>query len=157
MTPDIKPNVFSLVCGTGEGFMPLNAFDQALLNAGIGDTNLMRMSSIIPPHCEETEQIDLPPGALIPVAYGSYTSSKPGQVISSAIAVALPEDPAEPGVIMEHEDEAPLADVKDTVYNMALEAFRYRDRRCRHIKTIGAEHRVDQHGAVIAAAVLWYR
>ncbi len=157
MTPEIKPNVFKLVSGTGEGFMPLNAFDQALLNAGIGDTNLMRMSSIIPPHAQEVDEIDLPAGALVPVAYGSISSSKPGQVISSAIAVGLPEDPAEAGVIMEHEDEAPLVNVKDTVYNMALEAFRYRNRKCRQIKTIGAEHTVEQHGAVFAAAVLWYR
>ncbi len=157
MTPEIKPNIFTLVQGSGEGFTQLNAFDQALLNAGIGDSNLMRMSSIIPPGAKETDHIDLPPGALIPVAYGSISCSKPGQVISAAIAVALPELPDQPGVIMEHEDEAPLAEVKTKVHQMAAEAFRYRGRRYREIKTIGAEHHVEQHGSVIAAAVLWYR
>lgn len=157
MTPDIKPNIFALVKGHGEGYTQLNAFDQALLNAGIGDTNLMRMSSIIPPGAEEIDHIDLPPGALIPVAYGSISSSKPGQIISAAIAVALPEQSDQPGVIMELEDEAPLAEVEEKVHQMAAEAFRYRGRRYREIKTIGAEHRVEQHGSVIAAAVLWYK
>ena len=157
MRADLTPDIFALVKGTGEGFMPLNAFDQALLNAGIGDTNLVRMSSIIPPRAQKVSDIELPPGALVPVAYGSITSSKSGQVISAAIAVALPENEDEPGVIMEHEDEAPLADVQDTVYNMAIEAFKYRDRTPGKITTIGAEHIVEKHGAVFAGAVLWYR
>ena len=156
MTPEIKPDIFALVCGKGEGMTPLNAFDQALLHAGIGDINLMRMSSIIPPGARQVGHIDLPAGALVPIAYGAYSESRPGAVISSAIAVALSDDPEKPGVIMEHEAEAPLAEVRQKVYDMAAEAFRYRGRKAGEIKTVGMEHTVEQNGAVFAGAVLWY-
>lgn len=157
MTPDTKPDIFTLVRGSGEGFTELNAFDQALLNAGIGDTNLMRMSSIIPPNTEKADHIHLPAGALVPVAYASITGNTPGVTLSAAIAVALPEDSSLPGVIMEHEAEAPLEEVKDTVYKMAEEAFRYRDRKIGTITTLGIEHTVERCGAAFAAAVLWYK
>jgi len=41
-----------LVAGAAEGASELNAFDGALLSAGIGDLNLVRVTSIIPPHVE---------------------------------------------------------------------------------------------------------
>jgi arginine decarboxylase len=39
----------TITCGTGEGPTPLAAFDQALLNAGVANYNLIYLSSIIPP------------------------------------------------------------------------------------------------------------
>ncbi|MDG5766612.1 arginine decarboxylase, pyruvoyl-dependent [Balneolales bacterium ANBcel1] len=150
------PNIFSLVKGAGEGRMLLNAFDQALLNAGVGDTNLMRMSSIVPPGAVEREKIALPPGGLIPVAYAHIDSDQPGEIISAAIAVALPEDPALPGVIMEYEARAPLTVVEAKVRQMAEDAFAYRNRSLKEIKSLGVEHTVSECGAVFAGAVLWY-
>lgn len=41
-----------LVAGKAEGSTPLNAFDNALLDAGIGDVNLIKVSSIVPPGVE---------------------------------------------------------------------------------------------------------
>jgi len=38
----------TVTCGTGEGPTPLAAFDQALLNAGVANYNLIYLSSIIP-------------------------------------------------------------------------------------------------------------
>jgi arginine decarboxylase len=43
------PSKFDLVVGSGEGATPLNSFDAALLDAGIGNLNLVRVSSILPP------------------------------------------------------------------------------------------------------------
>ncbi|MDI6400902.1 arginine decarboxylase, pyruvoyl-dependent [Balneolaceae bacterium ANBcel3] len=151
------PDIFSLVKGAGEGRMLLNAFDQALLNAGVGDTNLVRMSSIVPPGCKQVSNIQLPPGGLIPVAYAHIDSDIPGEVISAAIAVALPEDESLPGVIMEHEAKAPLSVVEAKVRQMAEDAFTYRNRKLREIKSLGVEHTVEQCGAVFAGAVLWYK
>jgi arginine decarboxylase len=74
------PTRYFLVSGASEGYTPLNAFDGALLQAGIGNTNLVRMSSIVPPHCQEISPIPLPLGALVPVAYASITSDEPGQM-----------------------------------------------------------------------------
>lgn len=151
------PNIYTLVRGSSEGRMPLNAFDNALLDAGVGDTNLMRMSSIVPPACERVSHIDLPPGGLIPLAYASYTSKHPGEVISAAIAVGIPEDDNLPGVIMEHEDALPLEDVEARVRRMVIDAFEYRKRKLKTVNSIGAECIVENCAAVFAGAVLWYK
>lgn len=152
------PNVFALVKGASEGRTRLNAFDNALLNAGVGDTNLMRMSSILPPGAiqRDIEHIELPKGGLIPLAYASIDSTTPGRFISSAIAVGIPEDETEPGVIMEFEDHSKLDNVEAIVRQMIIDAFDYRNRALKEIKSIGIEHKVETCGATFAAAVLWY-
>jgi len=150
------PNIYCLVKGSSEGRTPLNAFDNALLNAGIGDTNLMRMSSILPPDCKQVEELNLPFGGLIPLAYASLESTKPDEVISAAIAVGIPEDPTLPGVIMEHEDTALLDMVEHKVRQMVIDAFEYRKRQLKEVKSIGIQHTVQKCGAVFAGAVLWY-
>lgn len=150
------PITYCLVKGAGDARMPLNAFDKALLNAGVGDTNLMRVSSIVPPGCREVFKVDLPKGALIPIAYAEITSSVPGEIVSAAVAVGIPEDEEEAGVIMEHEAISPLDETRRIVEQMVTDAFGYRQRRLKEIKTIGVEHRVKQSGSAFAAAVLWY-
>lgn len=152
------PNVFALVKGSAEGRTRLNAFDNALLEAGVGDTNLMRMSSILPPQATERdiENLDLPKGGLIPLAYATIDSTTPGRFISSAIAVGIPEDEEEPGVIMEFEDHSKLENVEAIVRQMVVDAFEYRNRALKEIKSISIEHQVQTCGATFAAAVLWY-
>lgn len=152
------PNVFALVKGASEGRTRLNAFDNSLLNAGVGDTNLMRMSSILPPGANQKDisDIELPKGGLIPLAYATIDSTTPGRYISSAIAVGIPEDESEPGVIMEFEDHSKLDNVEDIVRQMVIDAFDYRKRALKEIKSIGIEHQVETCGSTFAAAVLWY-
>lgn len=153
------PNIYCLVKGAAEGRTRLNAFDEALLKAGVGDTNLVRMSSILPPAAKEisVNELVLPKGGLIPLAYGSIDSTTPGQLISTAIGIGIPEDDSEPGVIMEFEDHSPLDTVEAIVRQMVVDAFEYRNRKLKEIKSIGIEHKVERCGAVFAAAVLWYK
>lgn len=152
------PNSYCLVKGAAEGRTKLNAFDNALLEAGVGDTNLMRMSSILPPAAEEicVDELFLPKGGLIPLAYATIDGTTPGRLISAAIAVGIPENEEEPGVIMEFEDHAQLDNVEAIVRQMVVDAFRYRNRKLKEIKSIGVEHTVERCGAVFAAAILWY-
>lgn len=152
------PNVFCLVKGASEGRTRLNAFDNSLLNAGVGDTNLMRMSSILPPGAEQRNigSLDLPAGGLIPLAYASIDSTTPGRFISSAVAVGIPEDESEPGVIMEFEDHGHLDNVEKIVRQMVVDAFEYRKRKLKEIISIGIEHKVENCGSTFAGAVLWY-
>lgn len=152
------PNVYALVKGAAEGRTRLNAFDNALLEAGVGDTNLMRMSSILPPKAglRDIEKLKLPKGGLIPLAYAAIDSTTPGRFISSAIAVGIPENEKEPGVIMEFEDHSKLENVEAIVRQMVVDAFEYRNRALKEIKSIGIEHQVETCGATFAAAVLWY-
>ena len=146
---------YFLCAGRAEGFSPLNAFDQALLAAGVGDTNLVRMSSILPPHCQQVERFALPGGALVPVAYADMVSSTPGTIISSAVAIGIPEDPTLPGLIMEHHDTAPLDEVLAQVREMAVQGMKYRDRALKEVVSTGIEHAVERHGATFAGVVLW--
>ncbi len=153
------PNVYCLVSGAAEGNTRLNAFDNALLEAGVGDTNLMRMSSICPPGAQEVsrEEITLPGGGLIPLAYAHIDSQTPQMWIASAVAVGIPEDPTQPGVIMEFEDHTRLEYVETIVKQMVIDAFEYRKRALKEIKVAGIEHQVKKCGATFAAAVLWYK
>ncbi|MEX0593279.1 MAG: arginine decarboxylase, pyruvoyl-dependent [Balneolaceae bacterium] len=152
------PNRFALVRGSSEGRTRLNAFDHALLNAGVGDTNLMRVSSILPPSSKrcDVREFDLPKGGLIPLAYATIDGTTPGRLISAAVAVGIPEDPAEPGVIMEFEDHAGVETVEGIVNQMVVDAFDYRERTLKEILSVGIEHKVEVCGAVFAAVVLWY-
>lgn len=152
------PDLFSLVKGAAEGRTRLNAFDNALINAGVGDTNLVRISSILPPGAVEKdiEAIDLPPGGLIPLAYASIQSTTPGRLISSAVAVGIPEDPEQPGVIMEFEDHSRVDNVESIARQMVIDAFEFRKRKLKEIRSIAIGHQVERCGATFAAAVLWY-
>ena len=86
------PTNFFLVSGSVRRVFPVNAFDGALLTSGVGDTNLVRMSSILPPNCEE---IKPPP---VPTAAGSSRSRclrvslqrRLREIISAAVAIGIP-------------------------------------------------------------------
>ena len=150
------PDVFFLVKGSSEGGTELNVFDNCLLKAGIGNTNLLKMSSIIPPGCKLIKPVKIPEGALLPVAYSFIYSDKAGDTISAAIAVAIPEDPNEPGLIMEHSGHENLDKISKVAYNMAEEGFKSRGFKIKRIMVEGVEHRVKERGGAFASAVLWY-
>src|SRR3989338_11681509 len=92
--------------GHAEGGTPLNAFDNALLAAGIGNISLIKVSSIVPPDVSIIELPKIKPGALVPTVYAAMTSVVPGQTVAAAVGYALPDDPAKPGGIMEFHDIA---------------------------------------------------
>ncbi|MEM0173960.1 MAG: pyruvoyl-dependent arginine decarboxylase, partial [Sulfolobaceae archaeon] len=61
-----------------------SAFDDALFEAGIGNYNLVKVSSILPPNCKPCDTIDLPDGSPLHVAWQSIIV-KPTQTASSGI------------------------------------------------------------------------
>ncbi len=150
------PDIYFLVKGESEGITELNVFDGCLLNAGIGNTNLIKMSSIIPPGCKRVKGVKVPEGSLLPVAYSFIYSDIPGDIIAAAIAVAVPADVTKPGLIMEYSANKPLDEVKEIVYSMALEGFRMRNFDVKEIFVEGIEHKVVNKGGAFAAAALWY-
>jgi len=50
------PSQFFMVAGKGDSEYALNAFDLALLDAGIGNLNLIKVSSILPPLLMQKKQ-----------------------------------------------------------------------------------------------------
>ena len=149
------PTRYFLASGASDGYTPLNAFDGALLKAGIGNTNIIKMSSIVPPHCKLVAPIPLPPGALVPAAYAALTSDVPGEIISAGIAVALPEDENQNGLIMEYSAKGKQRKIEETVRNMAVEGMKVRGWKIKDLKSIVIEHKIKKIGAALAAVVLW--
>ena len=151
------PTKFFLVSGSSDGFSLLNAFDGALLASGVGDTNLLRMSSILPPRCEELKPrpASLPQGALVPVAYASINSDVPGEVISAAVAIGIPKDPNLAGLIMEYSARAEEGVVLEQVKKMAEKGMEMRKREIKEIMAISATFNIVTIGAAFAGVVLW--
>jgi len=151
------PTKFFLVSGSSEGFSLLNAFDGALLASGVGDTNLVRMSSILPPGCEEIKPppVPMPQGALVPVAYAALNSDVPGEVISAAVAIGIPKDGNRAGLIMEYSARAEESVVVAQVKKMVEKGMEMRNRVIKEIMAISATHRVTGIGAAFAGVVLW--
>ncbi len=140
--------------GTAEGSTPLNAFDNALLAAGIGNVNLVKVSSIFPPAAEVVSLPRIKPGAIVPTAYAAVTSEVPGEVVAAAVGWALPDDPAKNGVIMEFHDKATREEAELMIVGMLQEAFRARGWRIAQMKVAAVEHRVERTGCALAAVTL---
>lgn len=149
------PTQYFLVSGASDGYTPLNAFDGALLQAGIGNTNIVKMSSIVPPRCQLITPVPLPPGALVPAAYAAITSDIPGEIISAAVALAMTEDPDRPGLIMEYSSRGNREAIEGIVREMVKEGMKLRGWPIKELKSIGIEYKVKKVGAALAAVVLW--
>jgi len=143
----------ALVSGAAEGGTELNAFDNALLAAGIGDVNLIKVSSILPPHVEVvSSRPELPRGAFVPVVYAEKSSSEPGKVI--AVAVGVGRAPDGFGVVMEASGSC-REEAEAKVRRKIEEAFRVRRLPLVEVKVAAAEHRVERCGSVVAACVFF--
>lgn len=147
------PSKYFLATGAGDASSALVAFDRALLAAGVGDVNLVKLSSIVPPHAERVEPVVLPAGALVGVAYARVTSVQRGQRISSAVAIAHPVDRSRASVVMEYSAEGVKEQVEAVVVEMAREAMASRRLVVRSIESIAIEHVVEVVGATFAAVV----
>jgi arginine decarboxylase len=140
--------------GHAEGGTALNAFDNALLAAGIGNINLIKVSSIVPPDVSFIELPKIKPGALVPTAYAAMTSDVPGETITAAVGYALPDDPGKNGVIMEFHGKATQQEAEDAIRAMLDEAFQVRGEQIHEMAVFAVEHTVDRVGCAVAAITL---
>ena len=148
------PTKFTLVAGGAEGPNRLNAFDNALLEAGIGNLNLVKVSSVLPPGAGAVDTLSIPPGSLVPTAYGAITSETPGEIIAAAVGVGRHGD--DYGVIMEYSGRCTKEEAEEIVAGMVRHAFARRGLELTELKVKGVEHRVEKVGCAFAAVALWY-
>jgi len=148
------PKKYFVTAASSEGETTLTAFDGALLKARVGNTNLLRVSSILPPDCQYEPDLVVPPGSLLPIAYGSITSSDKGDIISAAVAVGIKHGSF--GVIMEFSGKCSKREAEMQVTKMVEEAFRIRGIELEEVKVAAAEHVVENIGCAFAAVPLWY-
>lgn len=156
-SPFDVPNTVSLVAGTGDADIALNAFDMALLKSGIGNLNLIRISSIMPPKAEIVPLPKIPMGSLVPTAYGYQISDVKGETIAASISIAIPKDKELCGLIMEYEGVCGKKEAEEAVREMAKEGFEMRGWEIDRIESIAIEHTVEKVGCAFAAAALWYK
>lgn len=150
------PQYYKIVSGSGESKFPLVAFDKALRNAGIGDFNLVKVSSILPPHCKYSEEIPLMTGSIIYAAYASITIAK-GETGQTAVAVAIPVSSDENGVIFETSLKQNLENCETLVENMCKEAMEERNRKVKKIEKSSQKifARSELFVSAISAVVMW--
>ena len=79
----------AIVSGKDEGPTKLNAFDNALSDAGIGDVNLIKVSSMLSANTEITDLPPLKPGSMVNCVLSEITSDNPGDEITAVVAVAI--------------------------------------------------------------------
>ena len=152
----LTPQKYFLVAGNADDIAPLSAFDKALLASGIGNTNLIKVSSILPPGAAKIEIPIIPPGSILPVAYASITSNIPDELIAAAVAVAIPQDNSLPGVIMEYSTRGHSEDADRVVRMVAERAMKNRGCAIACMDSLCIQHRVEKMGAAFAAVALWW-
>lgn len=95
-----------LTKGVGKHRERLSSFELALRAAGIAACNLVRVSSIFPPHCKlisRTEGLKLlRPGQVTFVVLSENSTREPHRLIAASIGLALPADKSMYGYLSEH-------------------------------------------------------
>ena len=95
-----------LTKGVGKHRERLASFELALRHAGIEAANLVRVSSIFPPHCKLVPRNDglkaVKPGAVTFVVLSENSTKEPHRLIAASIGLALPTDKSMYGYLSEH-------------------------------------------------------
>lgn len=148
------PKHYTIVSGKGFSKYKLVAFDNALLNAGIGDYNLVKVSSILPARCQYEKNIDIVKGSVVYAAYSTVTV-KEKQKITTAVAAAIPSNDDESGVIFESFSDSD--DAENDVCNMCMEAMENRNKNIKEIKSTSITVSGKSGGYVsgISAVIMW--
>jgi arginine decarboxylase len=100
----LVPRQYFVVSGEAhDGASELNAFDLALKDAGITECNLVEVSSILPPGCNEVEPKDIPKGAITFCVMAKMTGTL-GERIGCGLAWAwgTTENGERYGIVAEH-------------------------------------------------------
>lgn len=147
------PQAVSVVAGAAEGSTDLNAFDNALLNAGIANLNFIRVTSIFPVGARLVPMRPYQPGMLMPAVYARISRHTPGERIAAAVAIGISDQRY--GVIMEHSHTGTGENAEQIVRSMVDEALA--SRGLRSVETVVAvkQHVVQRTGCVVAAVLLW--
>jgi len=150
------PNIIWLTEGTAEGDSTLNAFDNALLIAGIGNWNLVKVTSVAPRGAELIhEPVEIEAGSIVPVVLSEARSNCRGEVITACLGIGLGRDSH--GMIMEHAGPGTPGDMEPVVHRMVEESFARRGLELDRVVVRSVCHEVAHIGACVAAAVLWWR
>ncbi|AHF80745.1 pyruvoyl-dependent arginine decarboxylase [Thermococcus paralvinellae] len=152
----ITPKKAIMLAASAEGGTKLNAFDNALLKMGIGNVNLVKLSSVIPSHIEWIEKVpEVPIGMLLPTVYAHIESDEPDTTISAALGVGISEG-NEGGLIYEYSGYCTKEEATEMVRRMVEEGFRVRGWKLKEFRVAAAEITVKNKPAAAVAAVVMF-
>src|SRR5436853_3070470 len=100
------PRRLFLTKGVGKHKERLTSFELALRDAGIASQNLVRVSSIFPPHCKLVSRKEgskyLNHGEVVFAVVAENSTREPHRLLASSIGVAIPTDRSTYGYLSEH-------------------------------------------------------
>lgn len=141
----------SLTKGASEGPTKLNAFDNALLEAKIGNVNLIPVSSMLPPNTQLVEMPELEPGEMTNCVLSHQYSENPGDEITAVISYCQAE---EMGCVIEAKGiNRSLKELKEEAKFMAEYMMEKRELDIIDYKEIIQTHTVIERASVVAALV----
>lgn len=150
------PKRFFISSGIGKDTYELVSFDNALLNSGLSNYNLLRVSSILPIGCKQANKICVKQGSPLLVAYGSISSNTREATISSAVSVAIPQKKSDIGIIMEYSGYCDSLFAEATVKKMAEEAMKNHNLLIKEILCSSIETHVDNsYATAFSAVAMW--
>jgi arginine decarboxylase len=92
--------------GVGKHKTRLQSFESALREAGIERFNLVRVSSILPPHCRVIPRSrglkKLHAGQIVHVVLAEESTNEPSRLVGAGVGLAVPAEGAQYGYIAEH-------------------------------------------------------
>ena len=131
----------------------LNAFDKALLKAGIGELNLVSVSSVIPIGAERIEPREMPMGAVTHCVLAQMRGCE-GETIAAGIAYAYRKD-GKGGYVAEGHIHGSAESLKEILSWKMAEMSRIRDVEFDEIRFATEELQIpmDNYGCCVAALV----
>jgi len=95
-----------LTKGVGKHKEKLTSFEMALRDAGLAPYNLVRVSSIFPPHCKMIPRVQglklLHAGQIVFCVISENATNEPHRLMAATVGVAIPTDPKSFGYLSEH-------------------------------------------------------
>lgn len=102
----IIPTKIFLTKGKGQHKEKLASLEKALRDAGIAPFNLVKITSIFPPHCTVIDREKglklLKPGQILFLVMSECSTNEAHRLISASVGMALPNDPQHYGYLSEH-------------------------------------------------------
>jgi arginine decarboxylase len=112
---DMVPKRIFLTNGVGKHKERLTSFELALRDAGIAAQNLVRVSSIFPPHCKLISRKEgvkyLHPGEVTFAVVAENSTREPHRLTAASIGLAMPADRSTYGYLSEHHSFGEADDV----------------------------------------------
>lgn len=144
--------------GVGTGPTPLSAFDAALFNAGIGNYNLIHLSSVIPPHHEPVvEQVadnnDVSTyGKRLYCVYASAATVERGTSVFAGLGWVMTDEEPKRGLFVEHTGHS-REEVQNQIEESLTSMVSYRTENYGKIESeiTGAECIADPLCVIVAA------